>query len=43
MDVRFGLHSRLKSDSGLLNYSVRPERFRVWMLKFGCTERGSDK
>jgi hypothetical protein len=27
MDVRFGLHSDLKSDSDLLNYRAWPERF----------------
>jgi hypothetical protein len=43
MDVRSGLHSGLKSDSDLLNYSAWPERFRAWMLESGCIVRGSDK
>jgi hypothetical protein len=43
MDVGFGLHSGLKSDSDPLNYSVWPERFRAWMLESGCIVRGSDK
>jgi hypothetical protein len=43
MDGRFGLHSDLKSESDLLNYSAWPERFRAWMLEPDYIVRGSDK